>query len=79
MKEKSRFLGMDFHAETIAVAIADRMAKYAVRAQLPTAKTLFASSSRSSIVPNRLGSCRRLIFRMDQEYPGRGLQAAGLI
>jgi hypothetical protein len=43
MKEKLRFLGLDVHAETIAAAIAEKMARYEVLVRFPTAWSLYAS------------------------------------
>ena len=52
MKAKLRFLGMDVHAETIAAAIAERMARCEVLAPFRTGWSRYASSSRS------LAQCR---------------------
>ena len=49
MREKLRFLGMDVHAETIAVAVADRMARFAAWERSLTGKSRFASSSVSLV------------------------------
>jgi len=44
MKAKLRFLGMDVHAETIAAAIAERMARCEAWERFRTAWNRYASS-----------------------------------
>ena len=43
MKEKLRFLGLDVHAETIAVAVAEPEVKYGAWERFRTALSLSAS------------------------------------
>jgi hypothetical protein len=58
MAKIARFVGMDVHAETIAVAIAEGP-MFTLWARSPTAPTLSASSSRSSATPQAFGSATR--------------------
>ena len=47
MREKLRFLGLDVHAETIAVAVAEPDGEVRSLGTIPTVKIRFASSSAS--------------------------------
>ena len=44
MREKLRFLGLDFHAETIVAAVAEPNGEVRSVARLPTGKIQFGSS-----------------------------------